>query len=77
MCTFDNLFHPGTDCDNKHFLGYAGFVTTQIDDDNAIFKLDGAPHHYAETVSKWLNKHFIEQWIGIGLGYLDLWTPLH
>jgi hypothetical protein len=52
MCTFDNLFHPGTDCDNKHFLGYAGFVTTQIDDDNAIFKLDGAPHHYAETVSK-------------------------
>lgn len=52
MCTFDNLFHPGIDCDIKNFLGYAGFVTTQIDDDSAIFQLDGAPHHYTETVSK-------------------------
>jgi hypothetical protein len=52
MCTFDNLFHPGIDCDIKHFLGYVGFVITQTDADSAIFQLDVAPHHDAQTASK-------------------------
>jgi hypothetical protein len=52
MSPFNNLFHPGIDCDINNFLGYAEYLITQTDNGSAISQLDGAPHYYAETVRK-------------------------
>jgi hypothetical protein len=42
------------------------FTVPQIDDDNVIFQQDGAPAHYADIVTEFLDETFQRRWIGRG-----------
>jgi hypothetical protein len=49
------------------------FAVPQIDDDNVIFHQDGAPAHYVNTVTEFLDEIFPRPWIG--RGGLKQWPP--
>jgi hypothetical protein len=49
------------------------FAVPQIDDDNVIFQQDGAPAHYANTVTEFFDETFPRRWIGRG-GWKQ-WPP--
>jgi hypothetical protein len=42
------------------------FAVPQIDYDNGTFQQDGAPAHYANIVTEFLDETFPLRWIGIG-----------
>ena len=39
-------------------------VSKRDDCADLYFQQDGAPAHYAVSVRKWLNEHFLDRWIG-------------
>jgi hypothetical protein len=40
------------------------FALPQTDDDHVMFQQDGAPAHYANIVTEFLNETFPRRWIG-------------
>jgi hypothetical protein len=58
-------FFPERTVTSHNYLGTLElFAVPQIDDDNVIFQQDGAPAHYANTVTEFLDETFPRRWIG-------------
>jgi hypothetical protein len=67
------FFAEGTVTSHNYLDMLELFAIPQIDDDNVIFQLDGAPAQYGNIIMEFLDEIFPQRWIGRG-GWKE-WPP--